>query len=90
MPIIASAEADPTNWKRGRFAWEYKEKDKHKTLNEAYRQVYQYRDALDNPPLTITCEISGLVSPSPTIRPDLVKIDGSISFTLLSRRIDWK
>jgi hypothetical protein len=44
-------------WKRGFFAWEYKGKDKHKTLDEAYRQVYQYRDALDNPPLTITCDI---------------------------------
>ena len=44
-------------WKRGRFAWEYKTKDKHKTLNEAYRQVYQYRDALDNPPLTVVCDI---------------------------------
>ena len=44
-------------WKRGRFAWEYKGKDKHKTLNEAYRQVYQYRDALDNPPLSVVCDI---------------------------------
>lgn len=45
-------------WKRGYFAWEYKGKDKHKTLDEAYRQVYQYRDALDNPPLTVVCDIS--------------------------------
>jgi len=43
-------------WKRGYFAWEYKGKDKHKTLDEAYRQVYQYRDALDNPPLTVVCD----------------------------------
>ena len=35
-------------WKRGYFAWEYKGKGKHKTLDEAYRQVCQYRDALDN------------------------------------------
>src|SRR4051812_26538402 len=44
-------------WKRGFFAWEYKGKDKHKTLDEAYRQVYQYRDDLDNPPLSVTCDI---------------------------------
>src|SRR3954468_13125969 len=44
-------------WKRGCFAWEYKGKDKHKTLDAAYRQVYQYRDDLDNPPLSIVCDI---------------------------------
>ncbi|HEY2586196.1 MAG TPA: DNA methyltransferase [Tepidisphaeraceae bacterium] len=44
-------------WKRGFFAWEYKRKDKYKTLDEAYRQLYQYRDALDNPPLSVVCDI---------------------------------
>jgi hypothetical protein len=44
-------------WKRGYFAWEYKRKDKYKTLDEAYRQLYQYRDALDNPPLSVVCDI---------------------------------
>ena len=44
-------------WKRNCFAWEYKGKDKHKTLDDAYRQVYQYRDDLDNPPLSIVCDI---------------------------------
>jgi hypothetical protein len=43
--------------KRRCFAREYKRKDKYKSLDEAYRQVYQYRDALDNPPLTIVCDI---------------------------------
>src|SRR5215203_5751859 len=38
-------------WKRGHFAWEYKQKGKYKDLDEAYRQLYQYRDDLDNPPL---------------------------------------
>lgn len=42
-------------WKRGSFAWEYKQKDKYKDLEEAYRQLYQYRDALDNPPLSDVC-----------------------------------
>ena len=44
-------------WKRGCFGWEYKRKDKYKSLDEAYRQLYQYRDALDNPPLSIVCDI---------------------------------
>src|SRR5438874_332639 len=44
-------------WKRGHFAWEYKQKDKYKDLEEAYRQLYQYRDALDNPPLSVVCDI---------------------------------
>ena len=44
-------------WKRGFFAWEYKRKDKYKTLDEAYRQLYQYRDDLDNPPLSVVSDI---------------------------------
>ena len=44
-------------WKRGCFAWEYKRQGHHKDLSDAYRQVYQYRDALDNPPLTIVSDI---------------------------------
>src|SRR5688500_9559305 len=45
-------------WKRGHFAWEYKRKGKYKSLDEAYRQLYQYRDDLDNPPLSVVCDIS--------------------------------
>lgn len=45
-------------WYRGRFAWEYKRKDKHKTLAEAYRQLQQYREDLGNPPLMVVCDIS--------------------------------
>jgi len=45
-------------WKRGHFAWEYKRKDKYKNLTEAYRQLYQYLDDLDNPPLSIVCDIN--------------------------------
>ena len=44
-------------WKRGFFAWEYKRKDKYKNLDEAYRQLYQYRDDLDNPPFSVVCDI---------------------------------
>ena len=42
-------------WKRGHFAWEYK--GKHKDLAAAYRQLLQYREALDNPPLLIVCDL---------------------------------
>ncbi|MFQ5503008.1 MAG: class I SAM-dependent DNA methyltransferase, partial [Phycisphaerae bacterium] len=40
-------------WWRGRFAWEYKRKDKYRDLREAYRQLCQYREALESPPLLI-------------------------------------
>ena len=42
-------------WKRGRFAWEYK--GKRKDLGAAYRQLLQYREALDNPPLLVVCDL---------------------------------
>ncbi len=45
-------------WWRGKFGWEYKRKDKHKDLNEAYRQLCQYREALENPPLLVVCDIA--------------------------------
>jgi hypothetical protein len=48
-------------WKQGCFAWEYKRKDKYKSLDDAYRQLYQYRDALDNPPLSVVCDIRTFV-----------------------------
>ncbi len=42
-------------WKRGAFAWEYK--GKHADLTAAYRQLLQYREALENPPLLVVCDI---------------------------------
>jgi hypothetical protein len=48
-------------WKKGCFAWEYKRKGEHKNLDDAYRQLYQYRDALDNPPLSVVCDINTFV-----------------------------
>ncbi len=45
-------------WYKGRFAWEYKRKDKHKTLEAAYQQLQQYREDLENPPLLIVCDIA--------------------------------
>ena len=45
-------------WWRGKFGWEYKRKGKHRDLTEAYRQLCQYREALENPPLLIVCDIA--------------------------------
>jgi type II restriction/modification system DNA methylase subunit YeeA len=42
-------------WKRGHFAWEYK--GKKKDLRAAYQQLLQYREALENPPLLIVCDL---------------------------------
>jgi hypothetical protein len=45
-------------WWRGKFGWEYKRQNKYRDLNEAYRQLCQYREALDNPPLLIVSDIA--------------------------------
>ncbi len=42
-------------WKRGHFAWEYK--GKRKDLDAAYAQLLQYREALENPPLLVVCDL---------------------------------
>jgi len=41
-------------WKRGYFAWEYKSKGGD--LKKAYKQLIEYHEALDNPPLLIVCD----------------------------------
>ena len=41
-------------WMRGQFAWEYK--GKHKDLDAAYKQLLQYREDLENPPLLVVCD----------------------------------
>jgi hypothetical protein len=38
-------------WKQGHFGWEYK--GKHKDLAAAYKQLLQYRESLENPPLIL-------------------------------------
>jgi len=45
-------------WWRGKFGWEYKRQGKYKSLAEAYRQLCQYREALENPPLLVVCDIA--------------------------------
>ena len=42
-------------WKKGFFGWEYK--GKHKDLAAAYDQLLQYREALENPPLLVVCDM---------------------------------
>ena len=42
-------------WMRGHFGWEYK--GKHRDLAAAYRQLLQYREALENPPLLVVCDL---------------------------------
>ena len=42
-------------WKKSHFAWEYK--GKRKDLEAAYRQLLQYREALENPPLLVVCDL---------------------------------
>jgi hypothetical protein len=42
-------------WKRGAFAWEYK--GKRKDLKAAYRQLVDYKDALENPPLLVVSDM---------------------------------
>ena len=43
-------------WKRGFFAWEYKAADRD--LNAAYKQLSDYRDALDNPNLLVVSDVN--------------------------------
>ncbi|MGA2063853.1 MAG: type IIL restriction-modification enzyme MmeI [Thermoguttaceae bacterium] len=42
-------------WMKGHFGWEYK--GKHKNLDEAYAQLLLYREALENPPLLVVCDM---------------------------------
>ncbi len=46
-------------WKRGCFGWEYK--GPKKDLGAAYEQLQLYREALDNPPLLIVCDLTTIV-----------------------------
>jgi len=42
-------------WKKEFFGWEYK--GKHKDLKAAYDQLLLYREALENPPLLVVCDM---------------------------------
>jgi type II restriction/modification system DNA methylase subunit YeeA len=43
-------------WKRGFFGWEYK--GRHRDLKAAYTQLQLYREALENPPLLVVCDLN--------------------------------
>jgi len=45
-------------WRQDRFGWEYK--NKGEDLEEAYRQLLQYRDNLANPPLLVVCDFDNI------------------------------
>ena len=42
-------------WMRDHFGWEYK--GRHKDLKTAYAQLLRYREALENPPLLVVCDM---------------------------------
>ena len=42
-------------WLAGHFAWEYK--GRGKDLGAAYRQLLEYKEALENPPLLVVCDL---------------------------------
>ncbi len=46
-------------WKKNCFGWEYK--GKKKDLDEAYKQLQRYREALLNPPLLVVCDFDRYV-----------------------------
>jgi len=46
-------------WYKGHFAWEHK--GKHKDLNEAYQQLLQYREDLENPPLLVVSDFERII-----------------------------
>ena len=51
---VGGGEGFADVWKRGYFAWEYKSKGAD--LNAAYKQLNEYHEDLDNPPLLIVCD----------------------------------
>jgi hypothetical protein len=46
-------------WYKGHFAWEHK--GKHKNLDEAYQQLLQYREDLENPPLLVVSDFEQII-----------------------------
>ena len=65
-------------WKKDHFGWEYK--GRHRDLVAAYRQLLQYREALDNPPLLVVCDLDRAVL-------QRINANGNIFFAESDR--DW-
>jgi hypothetical protein len=55
----AGGEGFSDVWKRGCFGFEYK--GKHKDLAAAYDQLLRYRNALENPPLLVVCDLDRII-----------------------------
>jgi len=61
-------------WKRGYFGWEYK--GKHRALEAAYNQLLLYREALENPPLLVVCDMDRIIvrtnfTATPTVKHEI-------------------
>lgn len=46
-------------WLRGHFGWEYK--GHRKNLEAAYKQLLDYRESLENPPLLVVCDLDHFI-----------------------------
>src|SRR2546423_260464 len=53
---IGGGEGWADVWMKGKFAWEYKRTSR--SLLEAYQQLLQYREDLENPPLLVVCDLN--------------------------------
>ncbi len=63
-------------WLRGHFGWEYK--GHHKDLEKAYKQLLDYREALENPPLLVVSDLNRVI-----VRTNFTStVRGEHSFTL--------
>ena len=63
-------------WLRGHFGWEYK--GHHKDLEKAYKQLLDYREALENPPLLVVSDLNRVI-----VRTNFTNtVRGEHSFTL--------
>jgi type II restriction/modification system DNA methylase subunit YeeA len=63
-------------WKRGGFAIEYK--GKHKNLDMAYDQLLKYREALENPPLLVVCDMDRIILRTNFTATATIKFDISL------------
>lgn len=48
-------------WWKDKFGWEYKRRGKHASLDDAHRQLKQYREGLLRPPLLIVSDIDRII-----------------------------
>jgi type II restriction/modification system DNA methylase subunit YeeA len=77
-------------WKRGYFGWEYKSPDGD--LDRAYRQLLQYREALQSPPLLIVSDIRRIIIrtnfTNRVVQTEVVTLDDLLSLDTRRRLAD--